>query len=290
MNHASSDIRIVGKEHLPPLLAEISQPPSSLYVRGTLPDHELFFLCVVGSRKHTRYGRDATERLITGLAGYPIAIVSGLALGIDAIAHRAALQAGLTTIAVPGSGLDPSVLYPATNRGLAQQIVDNGGMLLSEFAPNYRAAKWTFPKRNRIMAGLSHAVLIVEAEERSGTLITARMATESNRDVCAVPGPITSACSAGPNALIKDGATPITSALDLIHILGIPEHKGQAPTLPQDISDEERAILEGLQGPTPKDELIALSGLPPHKAGALLSFMELRGFISENAGIIQKTL
>src|SRR3989344_2642579 len=174
----------------PRRLREIPDPTEKIYLKGTLPSEDHKWLCVVGSRKYSSYGKEVCEKLIEGLRGYPVVIVSGLALGMDAIAHRAALSAKLHCVAVPGSGLDPSVLYPATNRRLADEILKAGGVLLSEFEPNFRATAWSFPQRNRIMAGLSDAVLVIEAEKRSGTLITARLATAYHRDVFTIPGSI----------------------------------------------------------------------------------------------------
>ena len=150
-----------GFSEFPALLREIPDPPEQLFIRGTYPSEDYIFLCVVGSRKYTPYGKSACQSLLSGLRGYPIAIVSGLALGIDAIAHEAALTAGLPTVAVPGSGLQDSVLYPRTNFGLAQRILKAGGALLSEFPPEHEARPENFPQRNRIMAGLSHATLVI---------------------------------------------------------------------------------------------------------------------------------
>ena len=171
---------------LAPLL-EIPEPPKQLYIEGTLPPPNTVLLAVVGSRKYSSYGREACEELIAGLAGSPISIVSGLAIGMDTIAHKAALGAGLHTIAFPGSGLDRKVLHPRSNIHLAGQIVKSGGALVSEYEPTFPAAVYTFPRRNRIMAGLVKAVLVIEAGEKSGTRITARLATEYNREVLAVP-------------------------------------------------------------------------------------------------------
>jgi DNA processing protein len=204
MSEHIQKIQKIMPEDFPSALHEIPQPPTELYLRGTLPDPtQFYYLAVVGSRKYTQYGREATERIIAGLKGYPICIVSGLAMGIDGIAHRSALDAGLPTVAVPGSGLDPSVIYPRVHANLAREILENNGALLSEYEPTLRAAPWTFPQRNRIMAGLCQGVLIVEAEEQSGTLITARLALDYNRNVFTVPGSIFSATSKGTNKLIK---------------------------------------------------------------------------------------
>jgi DNA processing protein len=226
-----------------------------------------------------------TEKLIAGLSGAPIAIVSGLALGIDAIAHRAALKAGLPTIAIPGSGLNPDVLYPHTNQGLAEEIVKANGALLSEFPPDFQATPWGFPQRNRIMAGISHATLVIEATNQSGTLITSRLATEYNRDVLAVPGSIFSANSAGPHILIKLGATPVTESSDILEALSITA----APTASQDtlhqiLSPDEEKVASILREPLSRDELIRTLALPINKANILLSSMELKGLIQESLG------
>src|ERR1700722_14874071 len=153
-------LNLLGKDGLPPLLAEIHDPPKQLYIRGEFPSFEHRWLAVVGSRACTSYGEQVTKHLIAGLRGYPVVIVSGLAYGIDALAHRAALDAGLTTVAVPGSGLDWDVLYPKANVRLAKEILEKGGAIISEFKPDIKANDWTFPQRNRIMAGLCRATLV----------------------------------------------------------------------------------------------------------------------------------
>lgn len=273
---------------LPRRLREINDPPKKLYLQGALPPEEHKWLTVVGSRKYTSYGREACERLIEGLRGYPVVIVSGLALGIDALAHRAALSAKLPCVAVPGSGLNPRVLYPATNRRLADEIVKAGGALLSEFEPDFAATAWSFPQRNRIMAGLSDAVLVIEAEAKSGTLITARLATEYNRDVFTVPGSIFSSSSAGPHRLIRLGATPIASPDDLLQALGFqPATNNQRPTTDySDCTPEEMKVIELLREPLPRDTLLEQLGLPVSRANALLSLLELKGHINESLGEI----
>ena len=189
-------IRKLPKSKFPKALLEIPQPPENLWIIGELPtDKNLIYLSVVGSRKFTTYGREACEKIITGLKGYPIVIVSGFAMGIDTIAHKAAMRAGLKTMVFPGSGLSDKAIYPKTNVQLMREVVENGGCLLSEFEPDFMATQWGFPMRNRLMAGISKAVLIIEAEERSGTLITARLTTEYNRDLLVVPGSIFSSNS-----------------------------------------------------------------------------------------------
>ncbi len=284
------DIKELQPKYFPKRVKEITDPPKKLYVQGTLPSEDHKWLAVVGSRKYTNYGKEVCEKLIEGLAGYPIVIVSGLALGIDAIAHRAGLEAKLPCVAVPGSGLDPKVLYPSTNRRLADEILKAGGALLSEFEPDFRATAWGFLQRNRIMAGLSDAVLVIEAEQRSGSLVTSKFATEYNRDVLTVPGSIFSSSSTGPHMLIKLGATPITSAADLLEALGFSAEGGSAFGGKQrdysDCTSEEKKVIELLQSPLSRDDLIDALDIPINQANALLSFMELKSLIKESAGEI----
>ena len=280
-------LRQLSSSEFPYLLNEISDPPDTLYVRGALPKKGTKILCVVGTRRHSPYGRDVCETLIKGLKGYDIAIVSGLALGMDAIAHESALSAGLTTIAVPGSGLDDSVLYPRTNRLLAHDIINKGGALLSEFEATFRATPYSFPQRNRIMAGMSHATLIIEAGEKSGTLITARLAMESNRDVLTVPSSIFSRLSYGPHMLIKNGATPVTSSKDILEALHIQEKEYDKETLKHSdkhLGEDEKKVLELLLHPMPRDELLHNLDLPIKDINILLSSMELKGLITEKFG------
>ncbi len=270
----------------PRRLKEITDPPKKLYLEGVLPPEEHKWLAVVGSRKFSSYGKEVTETLIAGLVGYPVVIVSGLALGIDAIAHRCALSAKLPTVSVPGSGLDRSVLYPSTNKRLADDILKNGGALLSEFEPTFSATAWSFPQRNRILAGLSDAVLVIEAEQKSGALITSKFATEYNRDVFAVPGSIFSSSSSGPHMLIKLGAVPITSPADLLEALGFKANE----KIVRDYSDctpEEKKVIALLQNPMPRDDLVDELALPIGTANALLSLMELKGLVKETSGEIR---
>ena len=285
-----SDIIKLKYDQFPKALLEIPQPPKELYMRGVLPPEEYVYLAVVGSRKFTSYGRDVCERLIKGLKGYPIVIVSGLALGIDSIAHRSALSAGLITLAMPGSGLDRNALYPRNNVNLADEIVENGGCMLSEFPPTMKSELYTFPQRNRLMAGISKATLVIEAAEKSGTLITARMALDYNRDVLVVPGSIFSTTSTGTNKLLKQGAIPITTSEELLEALGF-----EVETVSQsqeeryaDASKDEKKILELLHEPMERDELIRMSGMDTATANALLSIMEIKELIKEELGEIQR--
>jgi DNA processing protein len=211
----------VSPEKFPPLLREIPQVPVSLNYRGVLPTPDMKLLAVVGSRKYSTYGEQVVEHLISGLAPYNIGIVSGLALGIDSLAHESALKHGMYTLSVPGSGIGDEVIYPASHRPLARKILESGGGLLSEFEPTFTATRWSFTQRNRIMAGMSHATLLIEATEKSGTLITARMAVEYNRELLVVPGNIFSTNCFGTHQFLKLGATPVTTAEDILYALGI---------------------------------------------------------------------
>lgn len=278
----------------PTLLPHIPDPPKALTYRGTLPPPEMKLLAVVGARKYSTYGKQVVNHLISSLAEYPIGIVSGLALGIDSLAHEAALQSNMYTLAIPGSGLDDSVIYPARHRGLAKRILENGGGLLSEFESSFTATKWSFAKRNRIMAGISHATLIIEATEKSGTLITARLAADYNRELLVVPGDIFSQNTAGPHQFLKLGATPITHPHDILYALGIdPEKSTPKPTLfnqSPELSPAEKTILSLLLEPTDTDTLIRKSELPAHEVNALLMEMEMKGLISSENTIYRAAI
>lgn len=277
------------KEFFPPLLSEIPDKPKALWHVGTVPAwNEYVFLSVVGSRRYTTYGKQCCEALIAGMRGYPVCIVSGLALGIDGIAHRAALRAGLSTIAVPGSGLSEKTLYPATHRALAAEIVANGGLLLSEFPPEHKARPENFPQRNRIMAGISHAVLVIEAELRSGTLITSRIAAEYNRDVFAVPGSISSETSAGTHMLIQKGAALVQHSSDILDALGVEKRQQETTETLAFLAPAEQQVMALLTNPLPRDELVTHLGIPISETNTLLAAMELKGYITERMGMVEK--
>ena len=284
------DIEKLKFEDIPLPLLEIPQPPKTLYIRGTLPkSQDLVYLAVVGSRTYTSYGKEVCSKLIAGLAGYPIVIVSGLAVGIDSIAHRAALDAGLITISFPGSGLDNSALHPKSNVHLAQEIVDAGGCLISEMEPSWKATVYSFPARNRLMAGLCKATLVIEAEEKSGTLITARMALDYNRDVLEVPGSVFSPNSKGTNKLIQKGAVPIIHSADILEALGFEIDTNQSDDADKysQCDKEELRIIKLLHEPMERDELIRVSGLNTADANSLLSIMEIKELIKEELGEIR---
>jgi DNA processing protein len=285
------NLRILEKKTIPKSLREIPQLPKKLYIAGELPSEGAVYLAVVGSRKCTTYGRDAVKKLILGLRGYPIAIVSGLAVGIDALSHEAALDAGLTAVAFPGSGISEKVFFPPTSLPLAQKILDSGGCIISEFPPDMKATNYMFPMRNRLVAGISKAALIIEAEEKSGTLITARMALDYNREVLAVPGNISSPNSTGTNKLIKNGATPITCSEDILEALGFKiDNETKQASLFDDASPQEKKVLELLREPVERDDLIRLMKIGTAEANAILSVMEIKGLIKEELGEIRKAV
>ncbi len=272
-----------------PALAEIPDPPKVLHMRGSLDRIAgTKLVTVVGSRAYTSYGKSVCESLIKSLAGYPITIVSGLAIGIDSIAHRAALDAGLPTIAFPGSGLDWKALHPKQHRGLAEEILEAGGALISEFKNDTIGAIWTFPRRNRIKAGLSDMVIIIEAEEASGTLITARLGTEYNRIVGAVPGSITSPNSKGTNWLIRLGAVPITSSTDILQELGLAEKLTADAAAYLMLNTDEERVLAALSEPKTKEQILMELELDPVAANVIFSTLEIKGAIRESLGFVER--
>lgn len=265
----------------------IPQKPKQLFIRGLFPtDKNLVFLTVVGAREITDYGRAVIEKLISGLRGYPIVIVSGLALGTDGLSHESAIANGLGVIAFPGSGLGESVIYPRSHYLLAEKILNHGGCLLSEYDEKTESANWTFPQRNRLMAAISPATLIIEATHKSGSRITTKLATEYGRDVLAVPGPITSNKSEGPNELIRLGAIPITCSSDILEALGFQVTETPVMDLFSTCTPDEAEILKLLNQPTSRNTIIRSGVLPTHKTTILLSQMELKGLIKEQNGMI----
>jgi DNA processing protein len=252
--------------------------PKTLRYLGKLPNERILSVAIVGSRKPTRYGQEVAARFASELAAHGVVIVSGLALGIDAIAHRAALGAGGTTLAVLGNGL--SKIYPATNTALGERILSSGGAIISEYADDIPPYPANFLARNRIVSGLSDAVLVVEANERSGTLSTAAHALGQGRLVFAVPGNITSPLSAGCNKLLKQGAYPATSPDDILRELGLLNDK-KAPKkriLPDD--PDQRAVLEQIFGGISDGEKIMVAlRMPADRFGVAVTLLEIGGFV-----------
>lgn len=273
---------------IPYLLQQIPDKPAQLYIRGNFPDeNEYKFLTIIGSRKFTTYGKQVCEKIIRGLAGYPIVVISGLALGMDSIAHASAIENNMLTIAVPGSGLNDRVLYPATNRGLAARILQSGGALVSEYEPDFKATNWSFPKRNRIMAGMSHAVLVIEAQNKSGTRITARLATDYNREVFSIPGSIFSPASEGCNELIREGATPVTSAQNILDFFKF-DNSEPIQSQMMALGPDEQKVIDILFEPTSRNNIANQLNMSIIKINILLSSMEIKGLIKEELGKISK--
>ncbi|MFW5853286.1 MAG: DNA-processing protein DprA [Patescibacteria group bacterium] len=264
----------------PEQLQEMSDPPTQLHLVGSQPPTDLVYLTVIGSRRPSSYGLDICQHLISGLAGYPIGIVSGLALGIDAAAHRAALVSGLYTIAFPGSGLAKNKIAPRTNYNLAENIVKKGGSLISEWPDQTPAGRHTFPARNRLMAGLAQAILVIEAGDRSGTLITVRLALDYNRDILAVPGSLYNPYSVGTNRLIKEGAGVITAPTDILEHFNF-----QTPSTlnekPEPSTENQRQLWQLLktENINSKTALAEYLKWPPAKIIATLTALELEDFI-----------
>ena len=275
-------------KHFPPLLREIPDIPKMLHVRGTLPGSEYVYLCIVGSRRTTMYGQRTLSTLVSGLAGYPIVVVSGLAWGTDANAHKAALEVGLHTIAVMPSGLDDDVMYPSMNRGLAKQILKSGGALISENPHNFKAQLHSFAQRNRIAAGMSKAALIIEAGQKSGTLITARLALDYNREVLVVPHELGHETGFGCNTLIHEGATLVRGSSDILEALGFTPTGPVQQTLPTDLTPAEMAVIEALTEPLERDVIIELTDLSVQETNIALSSLLIRGIIDERLGKIER--
>lgn len=275
----------------PPLLSKIYDPPPILFYRGTLPDPSRKHISVVGTRNPSKYGLRVGGRIVGSLAESGVVIVSGLAYGIDALAHESTLTHGGTTIAVLGSGVDAASIYPAGNRHIASQILAHGGAIVSEFPVGTLPMPFHFPLRNRIIAGLAHGTLVIEAAQKSGSLITARAALEGGRDVYAVPGDIDSEMSEGPNNLIKMGAIPVTCAEDL---LGVSVDPSQPRTKSNPVkvtfsyeprSETERLILEQLaRDPVHVDEVAHATLLPIDTLGSTLTLLEMKGIIKHEGG------
>ncbi len=275
-------------------LLELHDIPKQLYIAGNLPEVTIDeygratprILSVIGSRKNTNYGRNSVEKLISTLAGEQVIILSGLAYGTDSIAHSNALKNNLVTIAIPGSGLDSKVIYPKAHLNLAEEIINKGGALISELDPNTPAAQWTFPARNRIVAALSDAVLIIEASDKSGALITARQALELGRDIGAVPGEIFSPTSVGTNMLIRDGAYMIANGDDLYALLHISKKENKEIT--RNYTKEEQTIMDILTEPIEKDLLLIKCNLSPQQFMMTLSSLEMKGVVEEIFGEVRR--
>lgn len=285
INRAGVHAITVRDEEYPRLLAQTSTPPNVLFVKGTLPK-DAVSVGIVGTRTCSPYGTQVASDLSRGLASAGVEVISGLALGIDGEAHRACIDAGGITVGVLGSGVDEKSLYPREHLQLAERIVQSGGAVISEYPLGTSPLPHYFPYRNRIIAGLSLGVVVVEADEESGALITARAALDENRDVFAVPGSIYADNAKGPNGLLKMGARVATSAQDILDALNL-EHASHETATRELFADspQEAALLPHLsREPVHVDELIRSSGLETSIASSTLSLMEMKGKIRNVGG------
>lgn len=273
-------IRFVMKtdDEYPSYLLHTADPPDSLFMRGATLKLDRP-VAVVGTRSMSAYGLAAVKLVVGELTRAGCEVVSGLALGIDAAAHTAALDAGGKTIAVLAGGINDDAIYPRSNIPLAQRVMSGGGTIISELPPGTESLKHLFPLRNRIIAGLSTATVIIEAAESSGSLVTAKLALDENRDVFAVPGPITSEQSKGTNQLIKLGATPLLAPDDILGLFD-KRHLRHAP--PPRVTDEERELLRLLDRPVHVDELIRALEEPAATVMGRLAVLELNGCIASH--------
>jgi len=283
----TAGLRFLGRSEVgfPPLLSAIHDPPPGLFLRGAT-DPELLArpaMAVVGARACSAYGRQVARRLGRELARAGLVVVSGMARGVDAEAHRGALEAGGLTVAVLGCGVDRD--YPAAHATLASEIAERG-LVVAEYGPGVEPAPWRFPARNRIIAGLCAATTVVEARERSGALITADFALEEGREVLAVPGEITAALSAGSNALLRLGATPLTRYEDALESFGIVLAEQPAPQLDPRAADVLERVRSAAVG---ADELARSASLGAAELAVLITELELAGLVSVEEGLVRAT-
>lgn len=277
----------------PKILKEISNAPKQLYARGSWPKNHDMNFAIVGTRSASEYGKTLAFKIAKELAELGLNIVSGLALGIDTQAHLGALaggghangQAG-KTIAVLGSGIDDASIFPKENLKLVKKIVDSGGAVISEYEPEVKSEIWYFPERNRIVSGLSRGVLVVEAPEKSGALITARLALEQNRDVFAVPGSVFSKNSTGTNNLIKSGAKMVTSVDDILeelNLIGLKSRKEENKK--ENMSPEEKIIFSIIEKePIHIDKICEIAKMSASQALSIVSILEIQGIIKNIGG------
>jgi len=288
MNDVIDKIQTIKKSsrNYPEILKEISDAPKQLYVRGNLPkDHNLNF-AIVGTRAASDYGRTLTFKIAKELAELGFNIVSGLALGIDTQAHLGALEGKGRTTAVMGSAIDDNSIYPSENLNLVKKIISSGGAVISEYEPGTKSEIWFFPERNRIISGLSRGVLVVEAPEKSGALITARVALEQNREVFAIPGSIFSKNSIGTNNLIKSGAKMVTTVDDILEELNLTELKTEKRIgKEENLTEEEKIILKIIEKePIHTDKICKISKMAAGQVLSIVSVLEIKGIIKNIGG------
>ena len=284
---AQADVRALHRPHpaYPARLREIDDAPPVVYVKGSWEDQDDWSVAVVGTRRATAYGRQAADELARDLAAHGVTVVSGLARGVDTIAHRAALDAGGRTVAVLANGLD--TIYPPENRGLAAEVAEHGA-LITDYPLGTKPRAEFFPRRNRIMSGLALGTLIVEGDVKSGAMITARFAGEQNREVFAVPGSIFSPQSRGPLSLLRDGATPVTGVEDVLEALNLTMIGAQmdfgraAPAT----TPGEQSLMDVLtREPQHIDEVVRAAGLTAAEVSATLALLELKGLVRDVGGM-----
>ncbi len=292
LERMGATVILPGDAGYPPLLAEIGEPPAVLFAWGDASLLARPAAALVGSRDHSSYGAEAARLLATGVARAGAVVVSGMARGLDAVAHQAALDAGGATVGVLGNGF--GVIYPAANRPLYERVVAHG-CLLTELPPGERPRISTFPRRNRIIAGLAGVTVVIEAAVGSGALITADCALDQGRSVLAVPGPITSPTSTGCNKLIQQGAKPALAVADVLEELGLatpapdsaPLARAPAAPWPSDLSAAQRSLCESLgAAPAHVDALVRVTGLDSGDVLAALTELELRGLVVQRPGMI----
>jgi len=277
------DIILLTDETYPDELAEIPDAPSMLYVRGNA-DALLVRprVAIVGTRRPSQYGIDAARTIAREIAEAGVCVVSGMALGLDSEAHEGALEARGSTVAVLGNGLAEQCIAPRSHLALMRRITGSGGAVISELAPEVSASAGTFPARNRIIAGLCQATLVVEAAERSGTLITAGFALDQNRDVFAVPGPIFSQLSAGPHTLIREGAAIFTDTQHLLETIRASVPSTETDSRAADLSPEEQAVLNALdERPLFRQEILKITNMKADQISVHLTMLEMNGFIKD---------
>ena len=270
------EIKIEDKNY-PAELKKIKDAPKILYYKGILPSPNEKCLAVVGTRRYSPYGQQVALKISGELADAGLTIVSGLAPGIDTFSHKAVVEKRKRTIAVLGTGLDEKSIYPQTNLDLSRKIVECGGCLISEYPEGTPGSKFSFPRRDRIISGLSLAVLVIEAKEKSGSLITANYAIKQNRKLFAIPGPIYSLNSSGTNKLIQNGAKLVTNAKDILEQMGVYNESAEQSEIVFD-NPEERLIIEALQHePLYVDKIIEKTKLNASVVATTLALMEISG-------------
>lgn len=279
----SKIVKIEDKEY-PEELKKIKDAPKILYYKGILPTADEKLFAIVGTRRYSPYGQQVALKISGELADAGLTIVSGLAPGIDTFSHKAVVEKRKRTIAVLGTGLDEKSIYPQTNLDLSRKIISCGGCLISELPEGTSGSKFSFPRRNRIISGMSLAVLVVEAKEKSGSLITADYAIKQNKKLFAVPGPIYSSNSSGPNKLIKNGAKLITGAADVLDELGLPREE----TIQNEIKaegPEEKLIMDALKDePLHVDKIIGKTKLNASAVATCLALMEISDKVQSLGG------